>query len=78
MFNISSKPRTVAQVQELDNAIAKCDKLLDRAVNQGRFEASMKYETKLAELSALMADVSDNLWGKYCAKLLTTTEEGDL
>jgi hypothetical protein len=69
-----TKPRTVTQVQALDSAIMKCDRLLDRAVTRGQLEASIRYESRLSELTSAMAAVSDNLWGKYCQSLLNKEE----
>lgn len=68
---ISTTPRTVDQVRELDKAIAKCDRLLDRATTRGSLEASIRHDARLRDLSFAMASVSDYLWGKYCETLLT-------
>lgn len=65
-----STPRTVDQVRELDEAIAKCDRRLDRAVTRGNVEASIRHDAILRELSVAMTAVSDRLWGKYCEQLL--------
>lgn len=70
-INLTTTPRTVQQVRALDRAIAKYDRLLDRAVMRGSHEASIRYDAQLRELMSLMDAVSDRLWGKYCEALLT-------
>jgi hypothetical protein len=66
----TNAPRTVEQVKALDEAIAKCDRLLDRATTRGNLEASIRWDAKLRDLSIAMANVGDVLWGKYCEQLL--------
>lgn len=73
--NNLTTPRTVKQVRALDNEIAKCDKLLDRATLRGNLEASIRYDAMLKELTDAMSAVSDLLWGRYCETLLIETEE---